>query len=1000
MTGLVAFANELAGEWSGWMWAAVWQSSVLGLLVFLVTRRLRRASALVRFWLWMLVPLRLLVMPVLTVPIPALPPYAPVPVAVSGAAAEEESLDVFAATAPAEEAALPRSALNPGTVQSDGPRVRVSTCVMAVWLAGMALCGLRTALAWRRMRRTVAGARQVTDGPLLAMVAEAAHMLGMPKPPRVVVTPGPVPPFACGIRRPTVVLSSPFLAGVGEPGLRAVLAHECAHLHRRDSMMGVILAVCEAVYFFHPIVHLAKRRILLERERACDDFVLANRGTNPSDYAKALLAAAGLCGTLNGQVGPPVIAAESFSDLRLRLLTMASRLTPNARLSRGTLATLVLLGVLCVPGIALTARQAEQRDDFDERVDASTTTARAAGAPRGRARAATTETRTILFPAERSLGTISIESRPDTRQYVFGSWDPLQGEREEWTFVAAAQGEVRVPKGKRVRLQISEDGLTDLSPLAQLDSNDIQEVYIYLPRGVTVDADTALMPYLAGLTGLETFRASGCAFTGAGLRHLEGMRQLRELYLYTAADAQRLDDEAMGLIAGLEPLEVLYLSGQVTDEGVRHLTKLESLRELRIDASRIRGPGLAHLGESGSLQLLELSGKGFGDEGLEHVKQILSLKCLKLGRGIEISDDGLAHLSDLHGLEELEVRGNAITDAGIAHLRDLRSLKRLWLYTDNVTGEGLAHLTVLDALEDLTLPHGGVTDAGLAHVAKLGALRRLDAGGSTRPREGGPAPYTDEALRHLSALKRLEKLRIGLGKGCTDGGVVHLAELTALKDLTLMTDGISDSGLASLATLTSLQSLSLIAPEACNLTVSGVSQLNAVTALKTLHVNRILQDGSGLDLSGLTQLTHLGISITDGPGRKANGALRDEDVASLAGLVELRGLQLGRGTGFGDAGMAHLVKLTALEHLNIGGGRVTDQGLQYLADMGALASLTLQGDITDAGLRYLESVDGLRSLRIESEHEFSESAEARLREALPGLVGFNEPMMARAAAGG
>ncbi|HJQ40054.1 MAG TPA: M56 family metallopeptidase [Thermoanaerobaculia bacterium] len=73
-----------------------------------------------------------------------------------------------------------------------------------------------------------------------------------------------------------------------EEKLRIVLLHEQAHVARRDTLHGILSDVTCAVYWFHPLAWLVAARAGLERERACDDRVLA-AGIAPGDYAAAML---------------------------------------------------------------------------------------------------------------------------------------------------------------------------------------------------------------------------------------------------------------------------------------------------------------------------------------------------------------------------------------------------------------------------------------------------------------------------------------------------------------------------------------------------------------------------------------------------------------------------------------------------------------------------------------------------------------------------------------
>jgi BlaR1 peptidase M56/HEAT repeats len=67
-----------------------------------------------------------------------------------------------------------------------------------------------------------------------------------------------------------------------------VLLHERAHVARHDSLLAVIGDAAAAIYWFHPLTWLIARRAMLERERACDEAVLAG-GVTPSVYASAIL---------------------------------------------------------------------------------------------------------------------------------------------------------------------------------------------------------------------------------------------------------------------------------------------------------------------------------------------------------------------------------------------------------------------------------------------------------------------------------------------------------------------------------------------------------------------------------------------------------------------------------------------------------------------------------------------------------------------------------------
>lgn len=98
-------------------------------------------------------------------------------------------------------------------------------------------------------------------------------------------------PFTVGWLRPTILL--PASAGTWEPERRqAVFLHELAHVKRWDWALQIIGRFSLAVYWWNPLVWIAWREFLKERELAADDVVLS-MGARPSEYATHLVAIAG-----------------------------------------------------------------------------------------------------------------------------------------------------------------------------------------------------------------------------------------------------------------------------------------------------------------------------------------------------------------------------------------------------------------------------------------------------------------------------------------------------------------------------------------------------------------------------------------------------------------------------------------------------------------------------------------------------------------------------------
>src|SRR6185437_1090926 len=114
-----------------------------------------------------------------------------------------------------------------------------------------------------------------------------ADRLGLKAAPRLLRSDTVNMPFAAGLLYPAIVLPAES-DGWSAERRRAVLIHELGHIRRRDLVGHTIGRVASALYWFHPLVWTAARRLRAESERACDDLALGF-GTRPSDYAEHLL---------------------------------------------------------------------------------------------------------------------------------------------------------------------------------------------------------------------------------------------------------------------------------------------------------------------------------------------------------------------------------------------------------------------------------------------------------------------------------------------------------------------------------------------------------------------------------------------------------------------------------------------------------------------------------------------------------------------------------------
>ena len=172
------------------------------------------------------------------------------------------------------------------------------------------------------MRRWRAGNAQVErmrmEATVLAENAhdaeEAATHIGLRRPVLLLRSRAEIVPLAAGVRKPAILLPTS-AAGWSRERLRVVLLHEMAHIRRKDCLTQALGELVACIYWFHPLVWLALRRLRAERERACDDLVL-HAGTKASDYAAHLLA---LARSLQPAVLSQVAVSMAAPRLEMRL---------------------------------------------------------------------------------------------------------------------------------------------------------------------------------------------------------------------------------------------------------------------------------------------------------------------------------------------------------------------------------------------------------------------------------------------------------------------------------------------------------------------------------------------------------------------------------------------------------------------------------------------------------------------------------------------------------
>ena len=357
---------------------AILKSTALLALTAGVSLLLRRASAATRHMIWTLGLLGALLLPALSLAVPrwqlavvkvagSAPAVAPEHSALDAspiAQREVAATDVTGQQPPSLERSLPtnRAAVSdqianghraasalPAAAGESAP-ISWQSVLLALWAAGAMAILARLAIGLLAVQWLSRRTERVTDAPWLPLARRLAGAVGVPSSLTFLRSPRATMPMAWGILRPSVLMPEDADVWPAER-LRIVLLHELAHVKRRDCLTHALAQIACAAYWFNPLVWIAARHLRTERERACDDLVLA-AGTRGSDYAAQLIEVARVMrsGRFPALLTGATLAMAHRSQLEGRLIAILDPRVPRSGISRlRTISTTALVACALIP---------------------------------------------------------------------------------------------------------------------------------------------------------------------------------------------------------------------------------------------------------------------------------------------------------------------------------------------------------------------------------------------------------------------------------------------------------------------------------------------------------------------------------------------------------------------------------------------------------------------------------------------------------------------------
>lgn len=313
-----------------------------------------RISARLKYALWFLLVLRLLLPATLASPVHLL--VIPQNEAVSSqvenasgdAARPGQPASAGAADAPAlvsdDTAVLPETADAAQTSSTLPMRIGWPEVLLGVWLAGIAAMLLYFFQLSLRMRQRIKKECTAAPESMNRLLDSLCKSMGLRSRPIILITKWGGSPCLTASLRPKLLLPEQLTAVLDRRQIAFAMKHELTHYRRRDYLVGLLLNLMRCVYWFNPIVWLSASQMLAAMETACDsDIVGGMQDEDRKCYAQTLLTLFNRGGRQDLVLGMAYGNARASAERRIRGVFSKRKSGKGARLAAAALSLVLVL---------------------------------------------------------------------------------------------------------------------------------------------------------------------------------------------------------------------------------------------------------------------------------------------------------------------------------------------------------------------------------------------------------------------------------------------------------------------------------------------------------------------------------------------------------------------------------------------------------------------------------------------------------------------------------
>jgi uncharacterized protein (TIGR03435 family) len=321
----------------------LWQSTMVVGVAALLVLALRKNSARVRYWLWFAAALKFVIPFSLLVSIGQQFEWRTPPIVTQRPLSTVAELSMPFDSAPAAAEATP--------IASSATSMNLLPGILVfIWVGGFAVSLGLWICSWRRIHGALQGASPMhVEFPVKDISV------------RVMSSPTLLEPAVFGILRPVLLLPDGLADRMTPQQFKAIMVHELCHVRRRDNLATAIYMAIEALFWFYPLLRWIGKRLLDERERACDEEVI-RLGNEPGVYAEGILNVCKTC------LESPLQCAAGVtgSDLKKRIRAILNGRVVDVNVTKKITLAVTGLCLLAMPLIVgvVSASQAQLPNDI------------------------------------------------------------------------------------------------------------------------------------------------------------------------------------------------------------------------------------------------------------------------------------------------------------------------------------------------------------------------------------------------------------------------------------------------------------------------------------------------------------------------------------------------------------------------------------------------------------------------------------------------------------